>query len=73
MIEIDFLGPLGNKTYTSNATNLHVLKEELKAIPELQDWLKDCAIALNNEIISSLDTPIKEGDKIVLLPPVCGG
>ncbi|TLD85357.1 MoaD/ThiS family protein [Helicobacter sp. MIT 11-5569] len=73
MIEVEFLGPLGNKTYKSNATNLHALKEELQSIPEIKEWLKDCAIALNDEIITSLDTPIKEGDRIAMLPPVCGG
>lgn len=73
MIEIELLGPLGNTTYTSNATSLHALKKELQEIPEISVWLKDCAIAINNTIISSLDTPIQEGDKIALLPPVCGG
>lgn len=73
MIEVEFLGPLGNKTYRSNATSLRALKEELKTIPEISTWLKDCAIAINNTIISSLDTPIKDGDKVALLPPVCGG
>lgn len=73
MIEVEFLGPLGNKTFQSQAKDFYALKQELQVIPELQDWLKDCAIALNNEIVSSLDTPIKNGDKIVLLPPVCGG
>lgn len=73
MIEVEFLGPLGNKTYTSNAINLQALKKELQAIPEINIWLKDCAIALNNEIVTSLDIPIKKGDKIALLPPVCGG
>ncbi|MCI5968433.1 MoaD/ThiS family protein [Helicobacter sp.] len=73
MVEVEFLGPLGNKTHKSNATTLYALKEELQAIPEINAWLKDCAIALNHTIISSLDTPIKDGDKIALLPPVCGG
>lgn len=73
MIEVEFLGPLGNKTYTSNAMDLHMLKEELQAISEINLWLKDCAVALNGTIITSLDVPIKDGDKIVLLPPVCGG
>lgn len=67
------MGPLGNKTFQSQAEDFHALKQELQAIPELNGWLKDCAIALNNEIVTSLDTPIKNGDKVVLLPPVCGG
>lgn len=73
MIEVEFLGPLGNKAFKSQAKDFHELKQELQAITDLKDWLKDCAIALNNEIVTSLDTPIKKGDKIVLLPPVCGG
>lgn len=73
MIEVEFLGPLGNKTYTSNAMDLHALKEELQTISEINLWLKDCAVALNGVLITSLDTPIKAGDKIALLPPVCGG
>lgn len=73
MVEVEFLGPLGNQTRISNATTLYALKEELQTIPEINVWLEDCAIALNNTIISSLDTPIKDGDKIALLPPVCGG
>ncbi|WP_026943295.1 MoaD/ThiS family protein [Helicobacter rodentium] len=73
MVEVEFLGPLGNQTFQSQATDFHALKQELQAIPDLKDWLKDCAIALNDEIVTSLDTPIKNGDKIVLLPPVCGG
>ncbi len=73
MIEVEFLGPLGNKTFKSQAKDFHELKQELQVIPDLKDWLKDCAIALNNEIVTSLDIPIKKGDKIVLLPPVCGG
>ncbi|AWI33857.1 MoaD/ThiS family protein [Helicobacter apodemus] len=73
MIEIEFLGPLGNKVLQSNAKDFYDLKEELQQIPEIRIWLKDCAIALNNEIITSLDTPLKSGDRVLLLPPVCGG
>ncbi|MDE5591506.1 MAG: MoaD/ThiS family protein [Helicobacter sp.] len=73
MIQIEFLGPLGNKTIQSQAKDFYALKEELQRIPEIKPWLQDCAIALNNEIISSLNTPLKPGDKVTLLPPVCGG
>ncbi len=73
MIEVEFLGPLGNKTYKANANDLYALKEELQKIPEIEPWLKDCAIALNDEIITSLDKTINKGDRVALLPPVCGG
>ncbi|WP_304345109.1 MoaD/ThiS family protein, partial [Campylobacter showae] len=39
----------------------------------LSEWLKICAVAVNDEIASSLDAPLKDGDKISILPPVCGG
>ncbi|MDD6055349.1 MAG: MoaD/ThiS family protein [Helicobacter sp.] len=73
MIEVEFLGPLGNKSYKSEAKSLKELKEELQNIIELKEWLSECAIALNDKIICSLDVELKNGDKVVLLPPVCGG
>ena len=73
MIKVEFLGPLGDKTITSEAKSLYELKEELKQNKELESWLPTCAIALNDVLVSSLDTPLKEGDRISLLPPVCGG
>ena len=36
MIEIEFLGPLGNKVLQSNAKDFYNLKEELKQIPEIR-------------------------------------
>ncbi len=39
----------------------------------LKEWLGVCAIALNDHLIDNLNTPLKEGDVISLLPPVCGG
>jgi molybdopterin synthase sulfur carrier subunit len=28
---------------------------------------------VNDKIVSSVDVELKDGDKVVLLPPVCGG
>ncbi|ELW4939927.1 MoaD/ThiS family protein, partial [Campylobacter coli] len=36
-------------------------------------WLELCAISLNDEIVFDENTSLKDGDKIALLPPVCGG
>jgi hypothetical protein len=30
-------------------------------------------VAVNDEIATNLEMPIKNGDKISILPPVCGG
>ncbi|KPH51173.1 molybdenum cofactor biosynthesis protein MoaD [Helicobacter pullorum] len=73
MVTIELLGPLGNKSLTSKAKNFYELKQELQKDTEIQKWLQHCAVALNGEIISSLDISFKDGDKIALLPPVCGG
>ena len=40
---------------------------------ELQEWLKICAVAVNGNLVFSLDVTIEPSDKISLIPPVCGG
>ncbi len=49
------------------------VKEKLGEYAQLSEWLKICAVAVNDEIASSLDAPLKDRDKISILPPVCGG
>ena len=74
MIKVCFLGPLsalGECEY--NCANLSELKETLSKDERLAGWLKDCAISLNDEIITDLNTPLKDGDTLIVLPPVCGG
>ena len=73
MVTVEFLGPIQIDKKEFNVNSVRELKEELYKIPELEDWLISCAIAVNDKIIDTLDTPLKDGDKVVLLPPVCGG
>nr|WP_314181060.1 MoaD/ThiS family protein [uncultured Campylobacter sp.] len=73
MVEIEFLGPIKMSNLKLEAANLSEVKEKLGEYEELGEWLKICAVAVNDEIASSLDAPLKEGDKISILPPVCGG
>ena len=73
MVEIEFLGPIKMNNLKLEATNLSEVKEKLGEYEELGEWLKICAVAVNDEIASSLDAPLKDGDKISILPPVCGG
>ena len=40
---------------------------------ELKEWIATSAVAINDTLVSSLDIVLKDGDKISLLPPVCGG
>ena len=73
MVEIEFLGPIKMNNLKLEAANLSEVKEKLGEYEELGEWLKICAVAVNDEIASSLDAPLKDRDKISILPPVCGG
>lgn len=73
MVEIEFLGPIKMHNLKLEAANLSEVKEKLGGYAQLKEWLKICAVAVNDEIASSLDAPLKDGDKISILPPVCGG
>ena len=73
MVTVEFLGPIQIEKKEFDVSSVRELKDELYKIPELEDWLVSCAIAVNDKIIDTLDTPLKNGDKVVLLPPVCGG
>ena len=73
MVEIEFLGPIKMHNLKLEAANLSEVKAKLGEYAELGEWLKICAVAVNDEIASSLDAPLKDGDKISILPPVCGG
>lgn len=75
MVEIEFLGPIKLDNIKLEASNLAEIKEKLNRYTdfELNEWLKICAVAVNDEIVIGLETPLKDGDRISILPPVCGG
>ncbi|WP_298690828.1 MoaD/ThiS family protein [uncultured Sulfuricurvum sp.] len=73
MVTIEFLGPIQKAPLTMEAASLRDVAEALKNDEEMGPWIESCAVALNDTLVASLDTPLKEGDRISLLPPVCGG
>lgn len=74
MVEIEFLGPIKCDKVTLEATNLTEIKEFLSKFDKIdKKWLEICAVAVNDEIVTDLKTTLKNGDKISILPPVCGG
>lgn len=73
MITVEFLGPINKPNMQLEIENLSELAALLQEDEEMSEWLQNCAVALNNNLLSSLDAPLKSGDKISLLPPVCGG
>jgi len=73
MIRVEFLGPIQKDALELEITNLTELAEILQADEEMQEWLTNSAVAVNDTLVSSLEGALKDGDKISLLPPVCGG
>ena len=73
MIKVEFLGPIQKPSLELDITNLNELAAILQEDKEMSEWLENCAVAVNDTLVSSLEAPLKDGDKISLLPPVCGG
>ena len=73
MVRVEFLGPINKKALELDIRNLNELAGILQKDEEVKDWLKSCAVALNDTLVTNLNIELKDGDKISLLPPVCGG
>lgn len=73
MIRVEFLGPIQKDALELDITNLKELATILQEMPQMKEWLDNSAVAVNDTLVSSLDVELKDGDKISMLPPVCGG
>jgi molybdopterin synthase sulfur carrier subunit len=73
MVKIEFLGPINKEPIMINANNLSDVANELNKDKNICLWLEKSAVAVNDTIVNSLDLELKEGDKVSILPPVCGG
>jgi molybdopterin synthase sulfur carrier subunit len=73
MVRVEFLGPIQKDAMELDIANLQDLAVVLQKDKALAEWLQNSAVAVNDTIVSSLDIVLKDGDKISLLPPVCGG
>jgi len=73
MIRVEFLGPIGKEAIEVEAATLAEVAEMLQEDETVRGWLGKCAVALNDTMVGDLNTPLKDGDKVSLLPPVCGG
>ncbi len=73
MVLVEFLGPLNKEPIELDIKNLKELKEILKNDKDIKNWLEEVAVAVNDKLVSSLEIELKDGDKVTLLPPVCGG
>jgi len=73
MVRVEFLGPIQKQPLELDITNLSELAKILQEDKEVSEWLQNCAVAINDTLVASLDVDLKDGDKVSLLPPVCGG
>ncbi|MEJ2488848.1 MAG: MoaD/ThiS family protein [Sulfurovaceae bacterium] len=73
MITIEFLGPIAQEDITIEANSLQDVADFLQKDSKLSPWLDSLAIAINDKLADSLDAPLNDGDRVSLLPPVCGG
>jgi len=73
MVRVEFLGPIGKEPLEVDISNLNQLSEILKQDEHLASWLQNSAVAINDILVQDKNIELKDGDKISLLPPVCGG
>lgn len=73
MVKIEFLGPIGKEPILLDVKNLNDVAKELSKDDNVSLWLEKSAVAVNDMLVDSLDIELKEGDRISILPPVCGG
>jgi len=73
MIKVEFLGPIAKAPMEMEAATLADVALKLKEDNTLVSWLDKCAVALNDTMVNDLTTSLKDGDRVSILPPVCGG
>lgn len=73
MVKVQFLGPINQEELVLDISTLAELAVKLQENIQLQEWLPNCSVAVNDTITNTPDHPLKDGDVISILPPVCGG
>jgi len=73
MVKVEFLGPISEETIELEAETLADVATQLQNIEAIAPWLEKCAVAVNDQMTADLSMKLNDGDKISILPPVCGG
>jgi len=73
LVKVEFLGPIQKESLELDIKNLNELASILQEDSELQEWLENSAVAVNDNLVSSRNYELNDGDRVALLPPVCGG
>ena len=73
MVKVEFLGPIGKESMELDIKSLDELSLKLKEDESLHPWLENSAVAINDVLVKDKTIALNDGDKVSLLPPVCGG
>lgn len=73
MVKVEFLGPIARESMELEAESLAELSKRLSAEESIRPWLQKCAVAVNDVMVKDPDHPLRDGDRVSILPPVCGG
>ena len=73
MVIVEFLGPIGREKMEVEAEDLESLSQILSQDEEIARWLPKCAVAVNDTMVSDKKMKLNDGDRVSILPPVCGG
>ncbi len=73
MVTVEFLGPIGRPPMEVEAASLGALADVLRSVEGLGHWLETSAVAINDVMTADRNAPLSDGDKVSILPPVCGG
>jgi len=73
MVKVEFLGPIGKEPMELDIKTLDQLSMVLKEDTSLHPWLENSAVAINDVLVKDKSIELQDGDKVSLLPPVCGG
>ena len=73
MVIVEFAGPLNKDKIQLNITSLKELSDFILKDDNLKEWADNLAVAVNDEIVTDIHFKLKDGDRVTLLPPVCGG
>jgi len=73
MVTVEFLGPIGKPPMEIEAATLNELAAALENVEGVSEWLGTSAVAINDTMTADRNAPLRDGDRISILPPVCGG
>ncbi|WP_292660213.1 MoaD/ThiS family protein [Nitratifractor sp.] len=73
MVKVEFLGPIAREPMEVDVDSLAELSKVLFDEESIRPWLEKCAVAVNDVMVKDPNHPLKEGDRVSILPPVCGG